>query len=69
MVGSVDPKAIKKPVVRCSSCDAEVTHYNTFFSPTNEQRAICWECLMREEKGFNAKKDFVRAGRQGRIPR
>lgn len=69
MVESIDPKVIQKPVVRCSSCDAEVKYYNTFFSPTNEPKAICWECLMRDEKRFNMKKDFVRKGRAGVIPR
>ncbi len=58
-----------KPVVRCSECDNEVEHYFTFLSPTNRETNVCWECQMREEKGFNAKKDFRRQARSGYIPR
>ena len=58
-----------KPVVRCSECDRETDHYYTFLSPTNDERNVCWECQMREEKGFNAKRDFRRSSRRGVIPR
>jgi hypothetical protein len=66
---SMDPKTIDKPVERCSECDREVDHYNTFVSATNERSVICWECLQRTEKGFNAKRDFHREARSGIIPR
>ena len=59
---------VKAPV-RCSECDREMDHYVTFISPTNEERPICWECLEREEKGFNAKRGFKREARYGDIPR
>lgn len=58
-----------KPVVRCTECDREVTHYNTYLTPTNEQRPVCWECRERMEKGFNAERGFFRRSRQGVIPR
>ncbi|NNE98962.1 MAG: hypothetical protein HKN25_08065 [Pyrinomonadaceae bacterium] len=58
-----------KPIERCSECDREVDTYYTFLSPTNETRFVCWECQMREEKGFNAKRNFSRSSRWGRIPR
>jgi hypothetical protein len=58
-----------KPLVRCSECDREVDHYYTFVSPTNEESHVCWECQMREEKGFNAKRSFRRQARSGYIPR
>ena len=69
MIESLDPKNIAKPKERCSECDREVEHYNTFLSPANEPRVVCWECLAREEKGFNAKRDFRRDSRSGVIPR
>lgn len=69
MIESIDPKTIDLPVVRCSDCDREVEHYNTFLSSVNESRIVCWECLSREEKGFNAKRDFSRQSRRGVIPR
>lgn len=69
MIDSIDQKTAGKPVVRCSECDREVDHYNTFLSPTNEQRVVCWECLAREEKGFNASRGFSRSSRSGVIPR
>ena len=69
MIESIDPKTIDLPVVRCSDCDREVEHYNTFLSSVNESRIACWECLSREEKGFNAKRDFSRQSRRGVIPR
>ena len=58
-----------KPITRCSECDEEVSRYYTFVSPTNETRDVCWECQMREEKGFNAKRTFKRSSRRGVIPR
>lgn len=54
---------------RCSSCDREVTHYNTFISSTDEKSVICWQCLSRTEKGFNADRNFHRTSRRGVIPR
>lgn len=69
MIETIDPKTIGKPVVRCGECDREVEHYNTFISPANEARNVCWECLSREEKGFNASRDFHRQSRRGVIPR
>ena len=64
-----DPTIVHKPLVRCDECDRETDSYNTFVSPTNDERHICWECLAREEKGFNAKRDFSRMSRRGVIPR
>ncbi len=61
--------AMEKPPVRCSECDREMEHFNIFLSPTNEEKVVCWECLSREEKGFNAKRGFTRAARHGNIPR
>ncbi len=58
-----------KPVARCSECDRNVERYYEFISPTNKTRIVCWECQMRDEKGFNAKRDFSRRGRRGVIPR
>jgi recombinational DNA repair protein (RecF pathway) len=58
-----------KPFSRCVECDREMTHYNTFVTSTDEERVVCWECLSREEKGFNAKRDFKRDSRSGVIPR
>jgi hypothetical protein len=69
MVEALDPKITNKPVVRCAECDREVNHYNTFIEPDNEVRNVCWECLLRSEKGFNAKRDFRRQSRLGVIPR
>jgi hypothetical protein len=69
MIESIDPKVTDKPVVRCAKCDREVDHYNTFVAPDNEALTVCWECLQREEKGFNAKRDFRRSSRRGVIPR
>ena len=69
MIDSIDPKIGKKPLVRCSECDREVDHFNTFLSPTNETTVVCWECLQREEKGFNATRGFHRSSRTGVIPR
>jgi len=69
MIDSMDPKNMDKPTVRCSECDRETEHYNTFLSPKNELRIVCWKCLGREEKGFNAKSNFRRRARSGVIPR
>ena len=69
MIEENDPKMMEKTAVRCAECDREMEHYNTFVSPTNERRNVCWECLQREEKGFNAKRDFRRNSRSGVIPR
>jgi hypothetical protein len=69
MIDGADPKQMDKPVARCAECDREMDHYNTFVSPTNEARNVCWECLGRDEKGFFAKRDFHRSSRGGVIPR
>ena len=69
MIESVDPKITDKAPTRCSECDRVMEHYNTFITPTNERRVVCWECLARQEKGFNAKRDFRRGSRFGYIPR
>lgn len=69
MIKEIDPKQMEKPLVRCVECDREVEHYNVFVSPTNEEKVVCWECLSREEKGFNARRDFSRSSRYGVIPR
>jgi hypothetical protein len=58
-----------KEFVRCEECDREVDTYYTFVSPTNEERHVCWQCQMRDEKGFNTKRDFSRLTRRGVIPR
>ena len=59
----------EKPIARCSQCDREMDHYNTFLSPENVETVVCWECLERKEKGFNAKRDFRRDSRFGVIQR
>ncbi len=69
MIEANDPKLMEKRAVRCAECDREMEHYNTFLSPTNEARNVCWQCLEREEKGFFAKRDFRRSSRSGVIPR
>jgi hypothetical protein len=69
MIESIDPKLMNKTAVRCAECDREMEHYNTFISSTNVARTVCWECQMREEKGFFAKRDFRRTSRHGVIPR
>jgi hypothetical protein len=58
-----------KEPVRCSKCDTIIDHYNTFLSPTNETNDVCAECLLREDTGFNTKRDWKRASRRGVIPR
>lgn len=69
LIENVDPKTLDKPAARCNSCDREMTYFNVFVSPGNERRNICWECLSREEKGFNAHRGFKRGARTGMIPR
>jgi hypothetical protein len=69
MTDLTDPKNTDKPMMRCSECDRENEHYNTFLSPTNESTVVCWECRGRTERGFNAKRDFRREARSGVIPR
>ena len=69
MIEEIDPKIIGRDAVRCEECDREMEHYNTFVSPTNERRSVCWECLARQEKGFFAHRDFHRGARRGNIPR
>lgn len=69
MIEAIDPKTIDKTAVRCVECDREMEHYNTFLTPTNERRNVCWECLARQEKGFFAHRDFRRGARHGYIPR
>ncbi len=69
MTETLDPKTTVKPSARCSECDREVEHYNVFLSPANDSSVICWECLQREEKGFNADRNFSRQSRSGVIPR
>ena len=62
-------ESIEKQPARCTQCDREMEHYNTFVSPTNVETVICWQCLSRQEKGFNAKRDFRRDSRSGVIVR
>jgi len=69
MIKEIDPKQMEKPLVRCAMCDREIEHYNVFLTPTNTERNVCWQCLSREEKGFNAKRNFSRSSRHGVIPR
>jgi len=69
MAEQKDPALTDAPARRCSQCDREMTHYNVFVSPIDEERPICWQCLAREEKGFNAKRDFSRQTRRGVVPR
>lgn len=69
MIEAIDPKVAEKPTVRCTECDRETNHYNTFVTATNERRNVCWECLSRQEKGFFAHRGFRRGARHGNIPR
>lgn len=69
MSDSIDPRSTDKPLERCSECDRETDHYNVFVTPSNEKSVICWECLSRGEKGFNAARGFSRDSRRGVIPR
>lgn len=58
-----------KEPARCSECDRMMDSYYEFVSPTNEKRIVCWQCQMRDEKNFFAKRDFRRRSRRGVIPR
>ena len=69
MTATTESNLTDKPVARCSECDREVTHYNIFVSPTDEKTVICWQCRARDEKGFNADRNFHRTSRRGVIPR
>jgi hypothetical protein len=68
MIESNDPKEMEKTVVKCSKCDREVDHYNTFLDADNSVAIVCWECMQRDEKGFFQKRDFYRRSRKGYIP-
>ena len=59
----------EKVPTRCWKCDRVMEHYNTYLSANNETQNICAECIQREEKGFNTKRDWKRASRRGVIPR
>jgi len=63
IIESFDPKITEKPPARCTLCNRIMEHYNIFLSPTNNETNVCWECLQREEKGFNTKRDFRRSSR------
>ena len=63
-----DAEAPLEPA-RCSECDRMVTHYNTFITPHDEQRVVCWSCRERDEKGFFAKRGFQRDARRGTVVR
>jgi hypothetical protein len=69
MISGKDPKMIEGTPVRCSECDREMSHYNVFLAANDEKKAVCWQCLSRKEKGFNARRDFRREARSGYIPR
>ncbi|HMM78929.1 MAG TPA: hypothetical protein PKC65_02790 [Pyrinomonadaceae bacterium] len=69
MIETLDPKITDRPVTRCARCDREMEHYNTFYSPTDQPRNICWQCLAREEKNFFARRGYSRLARTGVIPR
>lgn len=69
MIEAIDPKTMQKPETRCSECDRLTEYYITFITPENRRQNICWECVQREEKGFNARRGFYREARQGDIPR
>jgi hypothetical protein len=69
MTDMIEPIATDLPAARCTECDRETVHYNTFVSHIDEKRVVCWECLSREEKGFNASRGFHRTSRNGTIPR
>ena len=68
MIESIDPKVTGKPTVRCSKCDREVDHYNSFLDADNRVVIVCWECMQREEKGFFQKREFFRRSRLGKLP-
>lgn len=63
MIDSLDPKTTERPLAKCAMCDREVEHYNTYLAPDNEMTDVCWQCIQREEKGFNTKAEFKRSSR------
>ena len=69
MVKEMDTQIVGKPEARCTECDRMMHHYNIWLSPSNEERIVCWECQMRDEKNFFNKRDFSRRSRRGVIPR
>jgi hypothetical protein len=69
MTDTTDPKITDKPEARCHDCDRNVTHYNVWLDADGAERISCWQCTARDEKGFNAKRDFHRSSRRGVIPR
>lgn len=69
MTDVTESPSLRMPTARCSECDREVTHYNTFVKPNDECSVVCWECNGRMEKGFNANRNFQRTSRRGVIPR
>ncbi len=69
MFEEMDPTITDKPLERCTECDRMMDHYNVWLSPSNEERIVCWECKMRDEKNFFNKRDFSRRSRHGVIPR
>ncbi|MCW5959799.1 MAG: hypothetical protein KIS76_06515 [Pyrinomonadaceae bacterium] len=69
MIETEKLKLPEKPPMRCVECDRVMEHYNIWLSPANEERIVCWECQMREEKNFFTKRDFSRRSRRGVIPR
>ncbi len=69
MTDAPDPKTLHRPLARCSECDREVEHYNTFLAPDNGQKIVCWECMQRAEKGFISNRPFYRQARSHTIPR
>jgi hypothetical protein len=64
-----EPVTVRQEPARCSECDRIVEHYNTFLSPTNEERVVCWQCRERSDKSFNSNRPFFRTSRRGVIPR
>ncbi len=69
MAYTFEPKPTRRPPARCSECDREETHFNEILTPDGGKRTVCWRCLAREEKGFNAAPGFHRQSRRGVIPR
>jgi hypothetical protein len=69
LLETIDPKITDREPARCTQCDRVMDHYNVWIGPANSQNVICWQCLSREEKGFNAKRGFRRGARSGYIPR
>jgi len=50
-------------------CERRTSIFTKGAVNTGETRVICWQCLARAEKGFNAKRNFRREARSGYIPR